>query len=141
MTPYQLSRITAAFEKGIFDTLAGDSIIYIDPSGNQYPISNCLVYNLKFEHKAGLIVDPGGLREQEILEVMFSKPRLEAAGITLDVGGYWIYNNKRYDFAEKMWIEQNLNAVGGLHNLVTVRIRESAEINQTSPDGEFGFNI
>ena len=137
----QLDRIDAAFERGIFDTLAGDHVTYVAPSGKEYPNLLCVLNNLKLENRPGLIVDEAGLRQQAVIELLFSKKRLTAAGVNLNVAGHWIIDDKRFDFAENEEILDKLNAVGGLHNLVSVRVRESAEINQTTPGAAWGYDL
>lgn len=137
----QLERIDAAFERGIFDVLAGDYVTYVAPSGKEYPDLLCVLNNLTLENKSGLIVDEAGLRQQAIIEMLFSKKRLAEKGVSLSVAGHWIIDNKRFDFAEKEEILDKLNAVGGLHNLVSVRVRESAEINQTAPGAAWGYDL
>ena len=146
MRPDQLSRIDAAFDKGIWGTLAGDHVTFVDGSGKQHPNILCMVYNLKIEHKPGLIVDEAGLREQETIEIMFSKKILVAAGLfPLDVAGYWIIDGIRFDFAEAMEVLDKQNPVGGLHNLVVVRVRQAAELNQTvagvTPGPAWGYDL
>jgi hypothetical protein len=141
MTPSQIKRIDAAFEKGIFDTLAGDYITYVSPTGEKHEKLLCLVYNLKLENKPGVIISEAGVRDQVELEVLFSKKRLAAAGVTVDPAGYWIIDGKRYDFAKNEEIQEKLNPVGGLHNLLAVRLRKSAELNQTTNGTDWGFDL
>jgi hypothetical protein len=141
LTPDQLSRINAAFEKGLFDTLAGDYVTYVSPSGVQYPNLLCIMYNLKLQRIQGLIVDEAGVRDQVTIEILFSKARLDKAGVTIDPAGYWIIDGKQYDFAKGEEIKTKLNPVGGLHNLLSVRVRESAELIHTEPEASWGFNL
>lgn len=138
MTPEQLTRISAAYDT-LFATMAGDNVTYISPTGISTDLI-CILYNLKFEHKPGLIIDLGGLREQDELEMLFSTNILNAANVTLDVAGYWMIDGVRYDFAEKEPIKEKLNPVGGLQNLVSCRVRLSAEINQTETGAVWSLN-
>jgi len=138
----QLTRIDAAFDKGIWGTLAGDYATFVSSTGVRYQNILCLNYNLKIESKPGLIVDEAGLRDQEIVELMFSKKILNSLKILpLDVAGYWLIDGVRYDFAKKMEVLDKQNPVGGLHNFVVVRVRQSAELNQTEPGSQWGYNL
>jgi hypothetical protein len=141
LTPSQISRIDAALEKGIFDILAGDHVTYVSPTGKQYPKLLCVLYNLKLQRIHGVIVDDSGLRDQVVMEMLFSKKRLAAAGVAIDLAGYWIIDGKRYDFAKGEEVRTKINAVGGLHNLLVVRVRESSEINQTEKGSVWGFDL
>jgi hypothetical protein len=147
MTPAQISRINAAFETGLFDILAGDYVTYVSPTGVQYSNLLCLVYDVTVEtHRHGLKVDVAGIRDQGILEILFSKARLAAAGVTVDTAGHWLIGGVRYDFAVKEEVLSHTNPVGGMHNLLTVRVRQSAELNQThdkATDGTttWGFDL
>ena len=138
MTPDQLTRISAAYDT-LFATLAADKVTYVSFVGVSTDLI-CILYNLKFEHKPGLIVDLGGLRDQDELEMLFSTNILAAAKVTLNVTGHWVIGGLRYDFSDKEPIKDKLNPVGGLQNLVSCRVRLSAEINQTEPDASWSFN-
>lgn len=131
MTPQQLARIDGAFEK-MFNILAGDVWTYVSPSGEETDLT-CIAYNLKLENKPGLLVDNVGMREQAVIELLFKKSWLDAANVTISVEGHWLYNDKRYDFAKNEEIMDMLNPVDGLQNLLSCRVRECAEINQTVP--------
>jgi hypothetical protein len=141
LTPSQISKIEEAFEKGLFDILAGDYVTYVSPTGTQYPNLLCLLYNLKLQRIHGVIVDDSGVRDQVVMEMLFSKKRLAAAGVTIDIAGHWIIDEKRYDFAKGEEVRTKVNAVGGLHNLLIVRVRESSEVNQTEAGSDWGFNL
>ena len=138
MTPSQIARIDAAYEK-MFDVLANDNVTYVSPTGVQTDLI-CILYNLKLENKPGLIVDSGGIRDQVELEMLHSKKRVAAKGVTVDVTGHWIIDGLRYDFADREELQKYLNPVGGLQNLLAVRVRESAEINQAAPAAQWGFD-
>jgi ornithine carbamoyltransferase len=132
----QLARIDAAFEKGIFDTLAGDYVNFVDADGVVSEDLLCVLYNLKMENKPGLNVDESGLQDKVMIEMLFSKNRLETAKVVLDVAGHWLIDGKRFDFAKGEEIQDKLNAVGGLHNLIACRVTESTELNQTTAEIE-----
>jgi hypothetical protein len=131
VTPYQLERIDGAFEK-MFSLLAGDTWTFVDKEGIETDIV-CIANNLKLENKPGLIIDKYGMLEQSVIELLFKKSWLDTAGITVSVEGHWIKNGKRYDFAKNEEVMEFINPVGGLHNILSVRVRESSERNQTVP--------
>lgn len=138
----QKKRIKAAFEKGLFGVLAGDYVTYVAPDGKQYKDLLCICHNLVAEgRREGIIVDHTGIREQGILEMVFSKDRLATAGVTVDLDGYWIIDGERHDFAKDEEIQDRVNSVGGLHNLLIVRVRRAAELNQSAPTSEWGFDL
>jgi hypothetical protein len=138
----QKKRIKAALEKGLFGILAGDYVTYVDADGKEYKDLLCICHNLVAEgRRQGIIVDHSGIREQGILEILFSKDRLASARVNIEPDGYFIIDGERYDFAKGEEIQDRVNSVGGIHNLLIVRVRRAAELIHSAKTSDWDFDL
>lgn len=151
MTPYQLQKITSGLEKGFY-TMAGDYITYVAPDGTQTPNLLCMISDVY--NREGIEFIEAGIQNEGAREVSFLKSALATLGVRILPAGYFIdqpdgeiavisgepVTGERWDFEGKDNIQDKTNPIGGLHNMLVVRIRRSEELNQSRTGTDFAYN-
>lgn len=133
----QIDRIEAAFQKG-YDVLAGDYVQYVAPDDTTYDL---LTIMEDVERNEGLQIDEVGLRSGGIRELLFLRDYLDAQSVVFEPDGHFVILGERWDFVEKLPIQDHINSVGGIHNLVLVWVRRAVELNQSQSGSSWGYDI
>ena len=130
ISPNQKEQIANAIE-GAVTLLADDEITHVSADTGVSTEITSMLYDSLIEAKEGIRVDKGGIRDQDIREVVISKAELAAKEITINVADHFIIEGERWDFSEKDKIQTRLVPILGIHNIVRIRLRRAVEINKT----------
>ena len=98
-----------------------------------------MLYDSLIEAKEGIKVDRGGIKDQDIREVVIAKAELAGKEITINVADYFVIEGERWDFSEKDKIQTKLVPILGIHNIVRIRLRRAVEINKTLGGESFAW--
>ena len=83
-------------------------------------------------NKEGLQIDHGGLLNKGVRDWIFLSTYLEANGVTLNEGDWWLIAGERWDFLKDAPIQRAVVPIAGIHNLIIVSLRRAVEPEQTS---------
>ena len=126
---YQIQQIRDGFERG-FSLIAGDTITHVSASTGKETTLLGIGYDLP--SKEGLEVDHGGLLNKGARDWIFLSTYLEANGVTLNEGDWWLIAGERWDYLKDAPIQRAVVPIAGMHNLIIVSLRRAVEPNQTS---------
>ena len=134
----QKEQIANAIE-GAVTLLADDQITHVSSDTGVSTEITCMLYDSLIEAKEGISVDRGGIKDQDIREVVIAKSELAGKEITINVADYFVIEGERWDFAEKDKIQTRLVPILGIHNIVRIRLRRAVEINKTLGGESFAW--
>ncbi len=138
ISPNQKEQIANAIE-GAVNLLADDKITHVSSDTGVSTEITCLLYDSLIEAKEGIKVDRGGIKDQDIREVVIAKAELAGKEITINVADYFVIEGERWDFSEKDKIQTKLVPILGIHNIVRIRLRRAVEINKTLGGESFAW--
>jgi len=126
-------QIRDGFVEGLGE-IAGDEITYHNKEFSKQ--LRCIKWLDDTQYAEGIIVGSNGIRDIKCLHVLFLEDWLE--GTEIEVTGYFVDSQGRWDFVEDFPILDKINPIAGIHNLVHVKLRRAEEYNNSS-DGEFSI--
>ncbi len=126
---YQIQQIRDGFERG-FSLIAGDAITHVSASTGKETTLLGIGYDIP--NKEGLQIDHGGLLNKGVRDWIFLSTYLEANGVTLNEGDWWLIAGERWDFLKDAPIQRAVVPIAGIHNLIIVSLRRAVEPEQTS---------
>jgi len=138
ISPNQKEQIANAIE-GAVTLLAEDKINHVSANTGVSTEITCLLYDSLIEAKEGIKVDRGGIRDQDIREVVIAKSELAGKEITINVADHFIIESERWDFSEKDKIQTKLIPILGIHNIIRIRLRRAVELNKTEVGTTFAW--
>ena len=138
ISPYQKEQIANAIS-GAVTLLAEDKITHVSSDTGVSTEITCLLYDSLIEAKEGIKVDRGGIRDQDIREVVIAKSELAGKNVTIRAADHFMIEGERWDFAEKDKIQTRLVPILGIHNIVRIRLRRAVEINKTLGGESFAW--
>ncbi len=138
ISPNQKEQIANAIS-GAVNLLADDKITHVSSDTGVSTEITCLLYDSLIEAKEGIKVDRGGIKDQDIREVVIAKAELAGKEITINVADYFVIEGERWDFSEKDKIQTKLVPILGIHNIVRIRLRRAVEINKTLGGESFAW--
>ena len=138
ISPSQKEQIAGAIE-GAVTLLADDKITHVSANTGVLTEITCMLYDSLIEAKEGIKVDRGGIRDQDIREVVIAKSELAGKEITINVADHFVIENERWDFSEKDKIQTKLIPILGIHNIIRIRLRRAVELNKTEVGTTFAW--
>lgn len=136
METWMHDAIEAAFSE-VWDLIAGDLVTHVTKDAVETQLLTIMDDAFVGE---GMVFDPAGIRDINSRDLCFLKSYLAANGVTVEPTDYYKISGERWDYVENVPIKDALNPLGGIQNIIVVRVRRAVELEQSTAGSTWGFD-
>lgn len=136
METYMHDAIASAFAE-VWGLIAGDSVTHVTSSDEETQLLTIMDDTLVGE---GMLFDPAGIRDQDSRDLCFLKSYLSSCGVAIEPTDHFQINGERWDYVENAPIKDALNPLGGIQDIIVVRVRRAVELEHSDAGSDWGFD-
>jgi len=136
METWMRDAIADAFAE-VWELIAGDLVTHVTTGGTQTPLLTIMDDAMVGE---GMLFDPAGIRDQNSRDLCFLKTYLTANSVSIEPTDHYLINGERWDYVENVPLKDATNPLGGIQDVVIVRVRRAAELNHSDAGTNWGFS-
>lgn len=136
METWLYNAIRDEFER-VWELIAGDLVTHVTKIGTETQLLTIMDDALVGE---GLLFDAAGIRDHNTRDLCFLKSYLTANSVTILPTDHFKINGERWDFSEDMPIKDALNPLGGVQDIIIVRVRRATELDHSDTVSNWGFD-
>ena len=136
MDQWMRNDIASAFEE-VWDLIAGDLVTHVTEGSVETQLLTIMDDALVGE---GLLVDSAGISDRHSRDLCFLKTYLSANGVSIVATDHFLIDGERWDFVEEVPIKNAANPIGGIQDVVIVRVRRAVELEHSDAGSEWGFD-